>query len=1133
VRTGKVSTWYDAARLAGGFKPDLTLPAAADLRYSLTVAEGCVFARLGSQYVRDVRPPERNPRDRDTGESLLVCLSLQPGRGDRRRWLVKAVDLARKDYSVFEGAPVAGNGRVYIAATRFEGGKVITAIHCYPIDPEDSEPTLLWRADVCATRELVPARPDGTVLAAGRRARHHLLTLAGSQVVYCSHSGAVVALDARTGRRSWSLRYPRRDLRAPADDPTLRDLAPPLFAGGRLYVAPTDSDSLMCLEPASGRTVWERRKLHAVHLLGVGQGRLIFSTRRNPGTGRLDAGGLRAVRAEDGSDKGGWLLPDDGGGLTPMGRGLLVGDLVLWPTARKPYGVFAVRQRDGRQPDNPSLLHRMPAGNLLLAGGCLVVTGTRSMSVFVPPGLLLDEAEKEARAAPASPAAHLRLARALADRGDSQRALESFRRAERLAAGAGHTNKSVARAVQRERPAVLLEQARAAAGARRWKEAEEAARQARTGGTPRVRLRALLDAAALWQQAEQPARAADGWRAVLADSKLCSLQVEDGAGILRTAGAATAAMLPEDGRRTTQRGELLRTARDREKARRPGAAAWAYRRALAAPGKGAERAPLLIGLARAYEAQRCWQAARAAWERLAREHGTLELTELDPKRPVRDFVAAHVRKPSFSPPAPAALTLPLLRQVCIDLAPRERLLPPAPFTGDPTPDRLFSARGGALRCRAAESGKLLWTANLPFVPEWVGLHLDLVVAAGSAGVAGLSRDEGKVWWSFPAPVLARYPASRARAGEDTPWLPPLHVVIDPLPAEPLGGFRLAAGRVFCMQGGRRLFALDAESGDVLWQRWAPGAEFRMPFPRGHFGPHYLADAATVLLQASGRLWLLDAATGRVRHEERTALKPWPRPPLPVDDKGVCLVPGQRRVILLEPATGKTRWTYTPRGASTRSGEPPLVVAGPEAVLVVVPANIGYWLQRLDPTTGERQWKRRPLFQLARLDPAGWAVDGGAVYHTEAGKELVARSLADGKVLWRRAFPAGLAAPVVRLARGGDYLLAWPLQGDRLRFRFRWLFGSLQWEKAVAPPAGGPAPVLCFDAKTGRLVQRVNCEVGPARGSLRFGAGAPRIWPGLSAERRPAAGPSAEVWLDGSGLIVGREGRVWRLGPAKR
>ena len=56
-------------------------------------------------------------------------------------------------------------GRVYIAASRFEGDRLITALHCYPALPEDSSPAPLWRTDVCETRELLPATEMATFLA--------------------------------------------------------------------------------------------------------------------------------------------------------------------------------------------------------------------------------------------------------------------------------------------------------------------------------------------------------------------------------------------------------------------------------------------------------------------------------------------------------------------------------------------------------------------------------------------------------------------------------------------------------------------------------------------------------------------------------------------------------------------------------------------------------------------------------------------------------------------------------------------------------------------------------------------------------------------------------------------------------
>ncbi|MBY0231538.1 MAG: PQQ-binding-like beta-propeller repeat protein [Gemmataceae bacterium] len=397
LKAGTSKDWFDLSDFLAGTRGPAPLPGPHDLRHTLAVADGHVYARLGTSTVRDVQPRKEKAEDR---ESVLVCLSLEPDRdGSRRRWMARALEPGRKDYSVFEGAPLVAGGRAYIAATRFDGDRMVTSIRCYPARAAEGvgEPTHspLWRTDVCETRELRSGEEGG------KRWRHHLLTLAAGKVVYCSHSGAIVAVDARTGQRSWAVRYPRRDAREPADDPLLRDLAPCLFAEGRLYAAPSDSDRMLCLDPATGETVWERDSLDAVHLLGVGKGRLIFTSWRNPAQGRLVTGSLRAVNAADGSDEGGWMLPDDEGGWTPVGRGLLAGGFVLWPTARlderrdgKPVlaeRVFVVRQEDGRQADDPSLV-RLPAGNLAYADGVLLLADQQTLRAYVP-----DEDETPAR----------------------------------------------------------------------------------------------------------------------------------------------------------------------------------------------------------------------------------------------------------------------------------------------------------------------------------------------------------------------------------------------------------------------------------------------------------------------------------------------------------------------------------------------------------------------------------------------------------------------------------------------------------------------------------------------------------------------------------------------------------------
>ncbi|MFQ3652107.1 MAG: PQQ-binding-like beta-propeller repeat protein, partial [Gemmataceae bacterium] len=379
LRTGKTDVWFDAADYLRGVPRVIQPLPRPDSRYTLSVAEGHVFARVGASGVRDVRPIEGKVAE-DT-QSAIVCL-----REGKLRWMAHASDPARKEFAVFEGSPLVVGERCYVAVSRFVGDRVVTAIHCYAAFSEEERPAPLWKVDVCETRELLTAdaQPGGESEGQKVRTRHHLLTQAGDSVVYCSHSGLIVSLDGLRGTRNWAVRYPRRELVEPSDEPLLRDLCPPVCAQGRLYVAPADSDRLLCLDPVTGETLWYRDRLDVVHLLGVGRGRLIFSTWRNLSHGRVEAGGLRAVDAYSGSDASGWMLPDDGAGLIPFGRGLLVGDLVLWPTFRQPFGVVAVRQEDGRQPDNPTLLHRIRSGNLLYANGIFLVTDRQAMYAYVP-----------------------------------------------------------------------------------------------------------------------------------------------------------------------------------------------------------------------------------------------------------------------------------------------------------------------------------------------------------------------------------------------------------------------------------------------------------------------------------------------------------------------------------------------------------------------------------------------------------------------------------------------------------------------------------------------------------------------------------------------------------------------------
>jgi outer membrane protein assembly factor BamB len=850
--------------------------------------------------------------------------------------------------------------------------------------------------------------------------------------VYCSHSGAITALDALTGKPAWAVRYPSRGDKTADSDPSPRDLAPCLFAAGRLYVAPADYDRLLCLDPATGETLWERGPLEVVHLLGVGEGRLIFTTPT----------GLRAVGADDGVDA--WALPDGGGSLPPAGRGLLIGDLVLWPTASKGPGafvVYAVGQHDGEQPGDPSLLSHIPAGNLVYADGCLVCADRQTLTIFTPPGMHLEEKEKQSRAEPESPAAALELARAEADAGLTGRALESYARAERLGAAlSAPKRKRLGETVRMDTHATLLEAGRRAGAAKRWDDADGYFKQAASAefAAP-LRLQALLERAALWKTAGYADRAAVVLRNIRDVKELLALPVMDAAGVPRPAGEFVSAKSVDEPQ----------------------------------PPVAPEQAPLPQP-----PYFRSWQATLDPGETpLAVADDMLLCGLYQPEAQARDRVKTSLAlrvSDSYQPEAQA---------------------------------------------RDGDSGKIRWRTPLSFRPAWADRNGGVIVAGGDGGAAGLRPADGQIVWQYDAP-----PPSPTFPSDAGTVLAP-----DALHADRLGNFHLLGGRLYCVQGSRRLFALNAENGRVLWARWVPGARLRQPYPCGRFFHVFPVNAEVLLVQTSGgRRWLLDAATGAVLHDASTASEPWPRSPVLLPDSGVCITPDAESVLLLDPVSGRDLWTHRLPGVTTRTGEPPRVTAGPNALLMAWAMNIGWRVQRLDRTTGKPLWSDPPLINTGELDVGSWSQDADAFYGVQD-RTLFARSLKDGSLLWRQplAGPSGRW----RTQRFGDALLAYPIEAKGWRFQFRWLTAALQWT-GCSPPEEKPGrgyPVVCCDAKTGRLVQRLDFAVD-SQSFARLDRNGADVLPVFAMERVEGL---PLVYVSKHGLIVALNGRAWGLSAGKQ
>jgi outer membrane protein assembly factor BamB len=315
-------------------------------------------------------------------------------------------------------------------------------------------------------------------------------------------------------------------------------------------------------------------------------------------------------------------------------------------------------------------------------------------------------------------------------------------------------------------------------------------------------------------------------------------------------------------------------------------------------------------------------------------------------------------------------------------------------------------------------------------------------------VSCLGLASGKRLWEFAAPD---YPLITKPSFNDTQ----------------LSAFRLTAARLFLLQGERRLFALDAASGQVLWSHWAPAGPTRggtggltprrSPAPGGRFNPLYHADPEHVVVQTGGgKRLVLDSRTGRLLRESTRGENIWLEPPLALAEGRLCLIPDSGHVVLFDPRTGKNVWTHSTRRArdsTTSTGEPARVVGNRETLLVLVPLNIGYQVERLDPNTGDRLWEDgyRIVHDALESGQVGFGRD--AVYYANR-KLLQARSLATGKLLWSRALP-GPGGPWRAVCSTGS-VLAFPAQTRE---------GRGQYNEDL--------PVLCCDAGDGELIQRLN------------------------------------------------------------
>lgn len=1063
LQTGNMEVWFDLITdgRQSGLELPLKLPADADLRYTLTVSGDRVFARMGGQHLG----PRKEPQGK-TSPSFVVCLALNNFAGTRLRWIVKS-DSTDKSAEYFEGAPIVHEGGAYVAVTRFDGAATTTAIACY--DAESGLPRWRRPVDVCEVHDF---------LVAERRVRHHLVSLAGSKIVYCSHSGAIAALDAATGRRAWGVRYASRGDKTAEGQPSPRDLSPCIYAGQRLIVAPVDYERVLCLDLNTGQTLWESEPpTEVVHLLGIIHDRLICTTPHD----------IRALALSTGRPLRDWMYPLDHVKMAPFGRGIVTEKAVYWPTENG----LRVLDIDTGQPISSVAYNYQPndlRGNLAAGNGCLVFADAEKLHALVPPARFLNERRKDARADPDSMKARFRLALAEADAGQFDLAYGSFITVERSANPKeslyGETLRNLA---QHRRFEWLMQQAGGA------QSSEDAIAQYRKAAADDFsipqRLNALAQLADLYQRTNQHERAVATWQAILDDETLRRGMMLETA-LPQVAGqVATAsidALLKEHGRMLygviesrakamfTQAGNgrsretfetlvaqfpnsnltgavWLQLAQAYEKQNRLGQLTHALRQALRHKFAADERAATLAKLARVYEKQACWHAARSAWQRLA---------ELPDQRSLAEVAIQNLARQT-NPPGPVHWSFPLERTWHSFLKPgplgpeafeNTRLLHTDAGSLDCGGQWVFIAGGHepnvSLTCLDAKTGTTRWQRTFGHSLTWINQYADFIIVAGSNGVHGITVSEGTSLWDWDREAVDS--VSGAEVGAKSV-------------ANGFGSFHLRGALLYFLHNDQRLFALDAETGRVAWSRWAPGAVFYPPAPQGKFNPHIHVGDSTVVLQAGHRCLMLECSSGRTVSARETSAEPWPQAPFAFPPN-IYLLHDESHLALLDETTGQELWKQS-IGKPSVTGTAPHMVSDGRTLVVFVD---GWRIERRDPKTGSVIWSvgdpnwlqsNRQLEEFA-------ALDAEAVYFVK-GSVLHALGLVNGKQLWEQRLPASRAS--WKVVRSHDAIFTYPATFIP---RTPWILGSA----AFAFPPLIPMqdfPIEVHDPKDGRLIQRIS------------------------------------------------------------
>ena len=143
-----------------------------------------------------------------------------------------------------------------------------------------------------------------------------------------------------------------------------------MYHQGLLILAPSDTPNIFAFDADTGQTVWSDDQLADVrYVLGVAGSNLIVGGNR-----------LRAIDIRSGKTRFEWPESENAG-IRGMGRGVLAGDEIFWPTRSEIYVIHAMTGARTRPPIDLAKVSDCGA-NLAAANKRLIVAGPDKLMAF-------------------------------------------------------------------------------------------------------------------------------------------------------------------------------------------------------------------------------------------------------------------------------------------------------------------------------------------------------------------------------------------------------------------------------------------------------------------------------------------------------------------------------------------------------------------------------------------------------------------------------------------------------------------------------------------------------------------------------------------------------------------------------